>query len=31
MKTNGWSENFAVNVKKEEVRLLFRNYYKEIK
>ena len=30
MKTKGWSENFAVNVKKEEVCFLFSNYYKEI-
>ena len=30
METKGRSENFAVNVKKEEVRLLFSNYYKEI-
>ena len=30
MKTKGWSENFAVNVKKEEVCYLFSNYCKEI-
>ena len=30
MKTKGWSENFAVNIKREEVHLLFSNYYKGI-
>ena len=30
MKAKGWSESYTVNVKKEEVRLLFSNYYKEI-
>ena len=30
LKIKGWSENFAVNVNKKEVRLLFNNYYKEI-
>ena len=30
LKTKCWSENFAVDVNKKEVRLLFNNYYKEI-
>ena len=30
MKTKDWSENFAINVKEEEICLLFSNYYKEI-
>ena len=30
MKTIGWSEIFAVEIKKEEVHLLFANYYRKI-